>query len=42
MIHFSVSIDEEAETIEDVVEPFDTTGFIKRTPRGKVVTNKTY
>ena len=39
----SVSIGEEAETIEDVVEPYlIQQGFIKRTPRGRVVTNKTY
>ena len=39
----SVSIGEEAETIEDVVEPYlIQQGFIKRTPRGRVVTNNTY
>ena len=39
----SVSIGEEPDTIEDVYEPYlIQQGFIKRTPRGRVVTNKAY
>lgn len=39
----AVSIGEEAETIEDVYEPYlIQQGFIKRTPRGRVVTGKAY
>lgn len=39
----AVSIGEEAETIEDVYEPYlIQQGFIKRTPRGRVVTNLAY
>lgn len=39
----AVSIGEEAETIEDVYEPFlIQQGFIKRTPRGRVVTELGY
>ena len=37
------SIGEEASTIEDVYEPFLLQqGYLKRTPRGRVVTDKTY
>ncbi len=39
----AVSIGEEAETIEDVYEPYlIQQGFIKRTPRGRVVTGSAY
>lgn len=39
----SAAIGEEKDTIEDVYEPFLLQeGFIKRTPRGRVVTQKTY
>ncbi len=39
----STSIGEEPSTIEDVVEPFlMQEGFIKRTPRGRVATEKSY
>ena len=39
----STSIGEEVSTIEDVVEPFLLQeGFIKRTPRGRVATEKAY
>ncbi|MCI8394050.1 MAG: Holliday junction branch migration DNA helicase RuvB [Bacilli bacterium] len=39
----ATSIGEEVSTIEDVVEPFLLQeGFIKRTPRGRMVTNKSY
>ena len=39
----ATSIGEEASTIEDVVEPFlMQEGFIKRTPRGRVATEKSY
>ena len=39
----AVSIGEEAETIEDVYEPYlIQQGFIKRTPRGRVVTKIGY
>ena len=39
----SSTIGEEAETIEDVYEPFlMQTGFIARTPRGRIVTPKAY
>ena len=39
----ATSIGEEVSTIEDVVEPFLLQeGFIKRTPRGRVVTEKSY
>lgn len=39
----AVSIGEEAETIEDVYEPFlIQQGFIKRTPRGRVATSLAY
>lgn len=39
----AVSIGEEAETIEDVYEPYlIQQGFIKRTPRGRVATNLAY
>ncbi len=39
----AVSIGEEAETIEDVYEPYlIQQGFIKRTPRGRVVTKMVY
>ena len=37
----SASIGEEVSTIEDVVEPYLLQeGFIKRTPRGRMVTDK--
>ena len=37
------SIGEEVSTIEDVYEPYlIQNGFISRTPRGRVVTEKTY
>ena len=37
------SIGEEATTIEDVIEPFLLQeGYVKRTSRGRVVTEKTY
>ena len=37
------SIGEEATTIEDVYEPYLLQqGYLKRTPRGRVVTDKTY
>ena len=37
------SIGEESSTIEDVYEPYLLKeGYIKRTPRGRVVTDKTY
>ncbi len=39
----ATSIGEESSTIEDVVEPFlMQEGFIKRTPRGRVATEKSY
>ena len=39
----SASIGEEVTTLEDVVEPFLLQeGFIKRTSRGRVATEKTY
>lgn len=39
----STAIGEDAGTIEDVYEPFlIKEGFLKRTPRGRVVTSKTY
>jgi Holliday junction DNA helicase RuvB len=39
----SVSVGEEAETIESVVEPFLVRqGFIQRTPRGRVATAAAY
>ena len=39
----SSAIGEEQSTIEDVVEPYlMQEGFIKRTPRGRVVTEKSY
>ena len=39
----ATSIGEEISTIEDVVEPFLLQeGFIKRTPRGRVATEKSY
>jgi len=39
----SAAIGEEKDTIEDVYEPYLLQeGFIKRTPRGRVVTSKTY
>lgn len=39
----ATSIGEEASTIEDVVEPFlMQEGFIKRTPRGRMATDKAY
>ena len=39
----ATSIGEEVTTIEDVVEPFLLQeGFIKRTPRGRVATEKSY
>ena len=39
----SAAIGEEVSTIEDVVEPFLLQqGFIKRTPRGRVATDKSY
>ena len=37
------SIGEEVSTLEDVVEPYlMQEGFIKRTPRGRMATEKTY
>ena len=39
----SSTIGEETETIEDVYEPYlMQTGFIARTPRGRIVTPKAY
>lgn len=39
----SISLSEQIETIEDVIEPYlIQCGFIKRTPKGRVVTNKAY
>jgi Holliday junction DNA helicase RuvB len=39
----SVSVGEEAETIESVVEPFLVRqGFIQRTPRGRLATSAAY
>lgn len=39
----AATVGEEAETLEDVVEPFLLQqGFIQRTPRGRVVTNQVY
>lgn len=39
----AASIGEESQTIEDVYEPYLLqTGFIQRTPRGRIVTDKTY
>ena len=39
----STAIGEEITTIEDVVEPYLLQeGFIKRTPRGRMVTDKAY
>ena len=39
----SVSLSEQIETIEDVIEPYlIQCGFIKRTPKGRVATNKAY
>jgi Holliday junction DNA helicase RuvB len=39
----AVVVGEEPETIEDVYEPFlIQSGFLKRTPRGREVTEKTY
>ena len=39
----SISVGEEEDTIEEVYEPFlIQSGFIKRTPSGRVVTEKTY
>ena len=39
----SSTIGEEAETIEDVYEPYlMQSGFIARTPRGRIVTPKAY
>ena len=39
----SVSLSEQIETIEDVIEPYlIQCGFVKRTPKGRVATNKAY
>ncbi|MDA8228952.1 MAG: Holliday junction branch migration DNA helicase RuvB [Desulfitobacterium hafniense] len=39
----AATIGEESETVEDVVEPFLLQmGFLQRTPRGRMVTNKAY
>ena len=39
----AAAIGEERETIEDVLEPFlIQQGFLQRTPRGRIVTEKTY
>lgn len=39
----SVSLSEENDTIEDVIEPYlIQSGYIKRTPKGRVATKKTY
>jgi Holliday junction DNA helicase RuvB len=39
----ATSIGEEVTTIEDVVEPFlMQEGFVKRTPRGRIATEKAY
>ena len=39
----AASISEERDTIEDVLEPFlIQKGFIQRTPRGRIATNKAY
>ena len=39
----AASIGEDAGTVEDVYEPFLLkNGFIQRTPRGRMVTDKTY
>jgi Holliday junction DNA helicase RuvB len=39
----AAAISEERDTIEDVVEPYlIQQGFMMRTPRGRVVTSKTY
>lgn len=39
----SVSLSEQIETIEDIIEPYlIQCGFIKRTPKGRVATNKAY
>ena len=39
----AASIGEDAGTIEDVYEPYLLkNGFIQRTPRGRVITDKTY
>ena len=43
MLFRSASIGEDAGTIEDVYEPYLLkNGFIQRTPRGRVVTEKAY
>ena len=39
----SVSLSEQIETIEDIIEPYlIQCGFIKRTPKGRVATNKAF
>jgi Holliday junction DNA helicase RuvB len=41
--NLAAAISEQRETIEDVIEPYlIQQGFIMRTPRGRVVTDKAY
>ncbi len=41
--NLAVAISEEADTVSDVIEPYlIKAGFIKRTPRGRVLTQKSY
>jgi Holliday junction DNA helicase RuvB len=41
--NLAAAIGEEKETIEDVLEPYlIQQGFLQRTPRGRIATNRTY
>jgi Holliday junction DNA helicase RuvB len=41
--NLAAAIGEEKETIEDVIEPFlIQQGFLQRTPRGRIVSNRAY
>ena len=43
MDNVAAAIGEERETIEDVIEPFlIQQGFLQRTPRGRIVTDRAY
>ena len=42
-VNLAAAIGEEKETIEDVLEPnLIQQGFLQRTPRGRIATNRTY
>ena len=41
--NLAAAIGEERDTIEDVLEPYlIQQGFLQRTPRGRIATNRTY